>query len=224
MITTVPKAALTAVKSMPSATLRLFEELAGGPLAGWGRFAPNLQTRGLKAGATIFMQGTDHPFVYVVKSGLIKNLYRRVDGETWIKSFAQEGHFFASIAALKPGGRTSFSAVCIEDSELERFPFAALEQMAHSDLLWATLLRRAIMLFAERKEARERELLTLTPEDRYRAFVAESPGLQARVTQKDLAAYLGVTPVGLNRIVKRVTARSGSRSPAALAARGRPTR
>jgi len=60
------------------------------------------------------------------------------------------------------------------------------------------------MIFAERKEARERELLTLRPEDRYRCFVANSPSLEARITQKELAAYLGVTPVGLNRIVKRV--------------------
>jgi len=209
MVTTVPEAALTAVKSAHSATLRLFEELTGGPPPGWNRFSPNLHTRTIKAGASAFMQGTEHPFVYVVKSGLIKNLYLRVDGETWIKSFAQEGRFFASIAALKAGGRTSFSAVCVEDSELERFPFAALERLAKADLAWATLLRRATMLFAERKEARERELLTLTPEDRYRAFVAASPGLEARLTQKDLAAYLGVTPVGLNRIVKRVTARSG---------------
>jgi len=85
MITTVPKAALTAVKSAPGATLRLFEELAGRPLPGWDRFSPNLQTRAIKAGAAVFMQGTEHPFVYVVNSGLIKNLYLRVDGETWIK-------------------------------------------------------------------------------------------------------------------------------------------
>ncbi len=150
------------------------------------------------------MQGAEHPFAYVVKSGLIKNVYLRADGETWIKSFAHEGRFFASIAALKAGGSTSFSAVCIEASELEQFPFSALERLAEADIVWATILRRAIMIFAERKEARERELLTLTPEDRYRRFVADNPGLEARITQKDLAAYLGVTPVGLNRIVKRV--------------------
>jgi CRP/FNR family transcriptional regulator len=224
MVTTVPKAALTAVKSAHSTTRCLFEELAGGPLPGWDRFGPDLHTRTIKAGAPVFMQGAEHPFVYVVKSGLIKNLYLRVNGETWIKSFAQEGRFFASIAALKAGGRTSFSAVCIEDSELERFPFAALERLAQVNLVWATLLRRATMLFAERKEARERELLTLTPEDRYRAFVAESPGLEARVTQKDLAAYLGVTPVGLNRIVKRVTAGSGPGSRATPSSRVRSTR
>src|SRR5690242_19642671 len=146
MVVTVPKAALTAVKCAHSATLALFDGLVGGPLPSWDRFSSELNTRAIKAGASVFMQGTEHPFVYVVKSGLIKNLYLRVDGETWIKSFAQEGRFFASIAALKAGGRTSFSAVCIEDSELERFPFAALERLAQADLVWATLLRRATML------------------------------------------------------------------------------
>jgi CRP-like cAMP-binding protein len=60
------------------------------------------------------------------------------------------------------------------------------------------------MVFAARKEARERDLLTLTPEGRYRAFLIESPALEKRIAQKDLARYLGLTPVGLNRIVTRV--------------------
>ena len=62
------------------------------------------------------------------------------------------------------------------------------------------------MMFAERKEKRERELLILNAEERYREFLAEAPALQSRVPQKDLARYLGLTPVGLNRIVKRVRA------------------
>jgi CRP-like cAMP-binding protein len=34
--------------------------------------------------------------------------------------------------------------------------------------------------------------------------LAEQPDIEGRITQKDLAAYIGVTPVGLNRIVRRV--------------------
>jgi hypothetical protein len=51
---------------------------------------------------------------------------------------------------------------------------------------------------------RERDLLMLTAEQLYRQFVAASPDLLTRIAQKDLAAFLGVTAVGLNRIVKRV--------------------
>jgi len=55
------------------------------------------------------------------------------------------------------------------------------------------------------KVQRERDLLTLSAEELYRKFVANSPALASRVPQKDLAAFLGVTPVGINRIVRRTS-------------------
>ena len=204
MIVRAQQAALTRVDRDAAATKSLFETLAAGPLPHWDEFASVVQLRQVEAGGTVFMQGAEHPFVYVVRRGLVKNLYLRDDGESWIKSFSTEGRFFASIAALKSGGRTSFTANCIEDSELERIPFDVIERYATSDVTWSNVLRKAIMIFAERKEQRERELLVLDPEQRYRALLGEQPELARRATQKDLAAYIGVTPVGLNRIVKRV--------------------
>jgi len=204
MIGSVTSSALTRVNAASAATQSLFEGLAGGPLPRWPEFATQIQLKFVEAGGTVFMQGAEHPYVYVVRRGLIKNVYLRDSGDAWIKSFSSEGRFFASVAALKPGGRTSFSAVCVEDSELERIPFRVIEPLADSDLAWSTVLRRALAIFADRKEQRERDLLTLNPEDRYRAVLAEQPDLESRITQKDLAAYIGITPVGLNRIVRRV--------------------
>ena len=204
MISSVAPSALTQVNAASAATRSLFEALAGGPLPRWPDFATQVQLTSVEAGGTVFMQGAEHPYVYVVRRGLIKNVYLRDTGDAWIKSFSSEGRFFASVAALKPGGRTSFSAMCVEDSELERIPFKVIESLADSDLAWSTLLRRALAIFADRKEQRERELLTLNPEDRYRAVLAGQHDIEARITQKDLAAYIGITPVGLNRIVRRV--------------------
>ena len=204
MISSVAPSALTQVNAASAATRSLFETLAGGPLPRWPEFATQVQLKAVEAGSTVFMQGAEHPYVYVVRRGLIKNVYLRDTGDAWIKSFSSEGRFFASVAALKPGGRTSFSAMCVEDSELERIPFQVIERLADGDLVWSTLLRRALAIFADRKEQRERELLTLNPEDRYRAVLAEQPDIEGRITQKDLAAYIGITPVGLNRIVRRV--------------------
>ena len=64
----------------------------------------------------------------------------------------------------------------------------------------------AFQLYGARKEKRERELLTLSPEERYRSFSHEYPMLSSRIPQKDIARYLGVTPVGLCRIKKRLGA------------------
>ena len=63
------------------------------------------------------------------------------------------------------------------------------------------------MVLATRKERREWELLTLGPEARYISFKNDYPELERRIPQKDLARHLGLTPVGLNRIVRRVRLR-----------------
>lgn len=196
--------ALSRVNVDAPATKALLETLAGASLPGWTELSRHVRVVSAGRGEEVFRQDESHPFAYVVRRGLLKNVYLSASGDAWIKSFTREGGFIASMAALRAGGSASFSAICIEDTEMERIPYALMEQFAVRDLMWSNALRKAITLFAERKEQRERELLILSPEDRYRALVDQQPDLEARVSQKDLAAYIGVTPVGLNRIVKRV--------------------
>lgn len=185
----------------------LLESAAGRPLPDWPRVANALALRRIEAGGTVFLQDVEHPFVYAVEAGLLKLCYSSEDGTEWIKSFASEGRFFASIAALQPKGRTSFMVCAIEDSVLERLDYRLLEELARKHPAWSEALRAMTMVFAARKEARERALLTLDAENRFLAFRAAEPDLERRVPQKDLARHLGVTPVGLNRIVMRLRRR-----------------
>ena len=69
---------------------------------------------------------------------------------------------------------------------------------------WGVAVANAALLHAAIKERRERELLTLNPEERYRRFLEDYNDLLGLVTQRDIASYVGVTAVGMNRIVKRV--------------------
>lgn len=182
----------------------LLETAAGGPLPEWSRVAASITLCSLAPGGTVFLQDVQHPYVYAVSHGLLKLCYLGEDGSEWIKSFAEEGRFFASIAALQPGGRTSFMVSAIEETQLERLDYKLLAELSARHLAWSQALQAMTMLFAARKEQRERELLTLSAEDRYRAFAAASADLARRIPQKDLARHLGVTPVGLSRIVVRL--------------------
>ncbi|HEV7320075.1 MAG TPA: Crp/Fnr family transcriptional regulator [Ensifer sp.] len=203
--------ALTEVNRRQGAAISLFEHIAGHGLAQAERLSETIHVRSVKPGETVFHQDEPHPYVYVIESGLVKLTYLRADGEEWIKSFAVEGRFFASLSALVPGGRATFSAIAVESSRLERIPFTTLEALADNDLGWSRMIRSALMMLAERKERRERQFLTLAPEERYRTLLVEDPAVVSRVPQKDLAAYLGITPVGLSRIASRVRADAAAR-------------
>jgi CRP-like cAMP-binding protein len=148
-----------------------------------------------------------------VRRGLLKQLYAKDDGTEWIKSFAREGELFGCPIALTPGGRTTFASVAIEPAVVESTEWRLVEGLGRTSLEWQKAIRYLFQRLAELKVRRERDLLMLSAADLYRQLAGESPDLIARVPQKDLAAFLGVTPVGLNRIIRRV-ASSGRREVA----------
>lgn len=180
------------------------EQLAGGPVPEWEHFASHIKTRRLAVGDTLFASDVHWPWLSVVRSGLVKLVYLREDGSERIKSFIAEGGFFASLAGLTADGRTTFSAVAMEPAVVDQLSYPQILALGDKHLAWQKALRVGIEHYGARKEKRERELLTLSPEARYRLFMRESPELLGRVPQKDLALYLGITPVALSRIRGRM--------------------
>lgn len=159
----------------------------------------------LDKGQVLFEVGQPHPYLYVVRQGCLKLLYRGANGDEWVQDFVAEGAFFCSLTALV-GGLSSYACEALEPCALERVHYPWLEQTASQKQTWQQALLSGWKDYATRKELRERDLLTLTPPQRYEAFVRTHPGLAQRVPQKDLARYLGVTPVSLSRIRGRLKA------------------
>lgn len=182
----------------------VFEELAGGSLPEWEVLEACSKLISLASGNYLFWTGDSHHFVYCVRQGLLKLVYDTPDGKEWIKAFSAEGNFFASASALNYDGRTTFSVVAIESTVVERVDYRVIKRLADVHIRWQKMLTNAFQLYGARKEKRERELLTLSAEERYRIFVEDQPILMRRIPQKDLARYLGVTPVGLSRIKSRL--------------------
>jgi CRP-like cAMP-binding protein len=152
----------------------------------------------------LFEMGQAHPYLYVIRSGCVKLLYRTAQGEEWVQDFMAEGAFFGSVTAMSPGGVCSYACEAVEPCVLERLDYAWIEQTAQADPIWRTALLNGWKDYAIRKEWRERDLLTLSPEQRLQAFLSREGHLAQRVPQKDLARYLGVTPVSLSRIRRRL--------------------
>ncbi|MFN7977056.1 MAG: Crp/Fnr family transcriptional regulator [Vicinamibacterales bacterium] len=138
--------------------------------------------------AAAFHAGEARARVYLVRAGLLKQAYVDVEGGEWIKSFAGPGDLFACLDALG-GGVTSFASVAIEPSVVEWIEWRVIERAAAGDVAWQRAVRMAFQALAHRKVHRERDLLMLTPEQLYWALVRDTPGIAARVPQRDLAAY-----------------------------------
>ena len=59
---------------------------------------------------------------------------------------------------------------------------------------------------ARRKRVILAEFLLLDAESRYKIFLEEYPTLENRIKQHMIASYLGITPIALSRIKKKMLA------------------
>lgn len=155
-------------------------------------------------GAHVFHAGDEDRHFYVVKDGLLKAYYLSEDGKENIKSFLMTGDVIGSLAAVRGENGCSFNLVCLRPCNLVRISFDTAMEFARENSEASWLICEFLIAFGMKKERREHDLLCLTAEARYRKLRAERPELLSLVQQSDLALYLGVTPVGLSRIKKRV--------------------
>lgn len=154
-------------------------------------------------GEHVFLQGDANQSLYFIQSGLLKAYYTSEDGKESVKSFLLPNDFIGSLAATYSGKHCSFSLICLEATKLIKIPFNTILEYSQKDLEVANDMIEVLLNFAIKKEEREFEFLCLSAEERFCKLIETTPMLLDKVTQNDLARYLGVTPVGLSRIKKR---------------------
>ncbi|MFC4304346.1 Crp/Fnr family transcriptional regulator [Cohnella boryungensis] len=138
-------------------------------------------------------------------SGLFRLYYTTSDGAEYNKSFCGQNEFVASYSSLLMKEPAYFSIQALMDSQLLVVRFRDFEALFDRHVCWEKLGRKIAERMFISKERRERELLMLSAEERYRLFLGRYKHLEHRVPQYHIAAYLGITPVALSRIRRRLT-------------------
>lgn len=182
----------------------IFETMAGGPLPSWGRLANELAPAVFQPGDFVFRQGEPNGRVYVVRAGFFKLFYLSEDGKEKTKSFIPGNGLFASISSFESRGKCTFSAVAMEKSDVVSFEYSKIVSLFDTDPAMERVARRFFQELSARKEKREYELLVLSAEKRYQSFITENPALAKRLSQIEIAKYIGITPVALSRIRARM--------------------
>ncbi len=156
------------------------------------------------AGTELFALGEPSSQFWVLEQGLVKLGYLTASGEDWIKSFIVDQGLFTGSGDLLPDGINRYGATCLEPCRVAALPLAWLgNRIAGSPELQGDFARFAAWLQA-RKQRREEALLCASPEQRYRDLLAQDGALAARLRQADIARYIGITPIALSRIRRRM--------------------
>lgn len=151
----------------------------------------------------VFKQGDNDSHMYFIKTGLIKAYYLTIDGKEFIKSFILPGNIIGNLSSIKTELPCTFSLQCLEESELYRLNYQDIYNQCLSDQNMSKTMIDILLQLVQKKEKREFEFLCLSAEERYDLLKLNKPELIDKLTQNDIAKYLGVTAVGLSRIKNR---------------------
>lgn len=171
----------------------------------WDFFTSLTSKRIVSKNAHFVKTGDGIESVAFCVSGLFRLYYTTSDGVEYNKSFCTKGDFVTSYSSLLENVPSYLSIQALADSMLIVFPYRDFQSLYAQHVCWERLGRLIAEKLFLSKETRERELLMFSAEERYRLFLKRFGPLAEQIPQYHITSYLGITPVALSRIRRRLT-------------------
>ncbi len=122
--------------------------------------------------------------------------------------FYFENAFVGPYMSCVTGQPSQLTIEALSDTRLLVFPYEGFKELFQKSHTWERFGRRLAEYLAIGLEERMVGLLTLSPEERYMELLGSNKKkILERIPQQHIANYLGITPVSLSRIRKRLSDR-----------------
>lgn len=122
-----------------------------------------------------------------------------------IVTFGIEGWWISDLLSFFTGTETFYYIDALEDTELLQISKYNLhilyQRVPKFERFFRIILQNAYIA----QQHRINQNLALDAEQRYLQFIEKYPALEQRIPQKQVAAYLGITPVFLSMLRKRLS-------------------
>lgn len=177
------------------------------------------QRLSLDKGQALLRAGEQASLVGFVVSGGLREHYVLADGGERTKGFSLPGWFAGSLSDLISGEVSKVWIEAAAPTVLLTLPWTDVRRWQESRPAWMRFGWRVAERLYMMKVEREYELLAMDAAARLQATLARWPTLEQVFSQRDIASYVGVTPVHLSRLR---TSKSTGQAKAGLPAPGSP--
>lgn len=163
--------------------------------------------RTLAAGAIFIKEGETIGKLAYIKEGLIRAFHINEKGEEITLLLRWEDQFIAAHDTIFFQQPSRFVYQAIEVTTLLEADYDAVQHMLNSNPKLEQLRYYFVLNMLSQSMARVESFVLMSPEERYLQLIKEKPNLMQRVPDKYIATLLGITPVSLSRIRKRIASR-----------------
>jgi CRP-like cAMP-binding protein len=162
-----------------------------------------LPRRSFGPGAVLQRLGDASDRCWLLESGLVRFYYLSEQGVERNRSFHTQGSWVGG--SMPPHPLSSPCTIeALEATRAVELTYPTLQHWHRQFPQVQPLLDDAMGYLFTQQARREAELLTLSPEERYQAFLGMDGGLAKRIPIHHVASYLGISHVSLSRIRARL--------------------
>lgn len=155
------------------------------------------------AGAVLQRAGDASTRSWLIESGLVRLYYLNDQGTERNRSFHGAGAWVGG--SLPPLPMPSpYTIEALEPVHTVELGYTTLQEWHHKVPHIRPLLDEAMGYLFTQNAQREADLLSLSPEARYQAFLESQEPLAKRLPLHHVASYLGISPVSLSRMRARL--------------------
>ncbi|WP_229655015.1 Crp/Fnr family transcriptional regulator [Flavobacterium sp. LC2016-23] len=163
-----------------------------------------LHCRAVSKNESLLKAGEHSKMIYFVTKGCLRIYQSHQNGEETNILFCPENWWASDVMSFSTGIPATYSIDALEDGEVIGIDYRDLEKL----YIQVTKLERFFRILFQNGFALYQNRLTLalstSADVRYVLFNQQYPMLRNRISQKQIASYLGITPVFLSMIRKRL--------------------
>jgi CRP-like cAMP-binding protein len=172
--------------------------------ADWKMLSPSLELKHLRKGELFIAEGKRANEIGLVINGMLRQFYTK-DGEEKTTYFFFEPHFISAYISCITGKPSLLTIEALSEVTYVSFPFTAMQALFDSSIAWQKFARLIAEYTMIGLEERMVSLLLQSPEERYVDLLNSNKSkIIERIPQHYIANYLGITPVSMSRIRKRL--------------------
>ena len=168
-------------------------------------FISILQTKKLRRKEFLLRQGDTCKTENFIVKGCVRTYTIDENGFEHIVMFGIEDWWVGDLYSFLTQSPATYFIDALEDTEVLQISKSNLDQLFERVPKFERFFRLILQNAFIAQQQRINQNLSYTAEQRYLDFITKQPNLEQRLSQKQVAAYLGITPVFLSMIRKKLS-------------------
>ena len=164
-----------------------------------------LQPKKVKKKGFLLRQGETAKYEFFIVKGCLKTYTVDTNGVEHVSMFGIEDWWTGDLYSFMTEEPSLYFIEALEDTEVLQISkpnFDLLfEKIPKFERFYRILYQKSLITYIRRVNHN----ISLTAEDRYQNFISKYPQIANRISQKNIAAYLGVTPEFVSMIRRKLS-------------------